>query len=132
MREWLTKDFWWKFVSVILAVAVWVTIHKYREETYQPGAPSVENTYGNVSVSIVSQSGDVSLYRVIPNTVSVTVTGSRDEMGSLQANEIRAYVDLTDLKDAKDAPVQVSTPERVTLLHVEPPRVGIILPPAKQ
>jgi YbbR domain-containing protein len=134
MREWLIKDFWWKLFSLFLAVAVWVTVHKYRQENFQPGS-GVENTYGDVLVTLVSASGDVRDYRVAPATVSVTVSGSKNVMGILQANQIHAFVDLTDIDpDTKDSrrPVQVSTPTGVTLVSIDPPRVGIILPPKKQ
>lgn len=135
MRKWLTKDFWWKLFSVFLAVVVWITIHKYRQESYQPGAGGVENIYGDLPIHIVSASADVRDYRVAPATVSVTVSGSKNVMGILQANQIHAFVDLTDLApDSKDSrrTVQVTTPMGVTLVSVEPSRVGIILPPKKQ
>lgn len=134
MRDLLTKDFWWKTLSVVLAVAVWVTVHKYRQEAFQPGS-GVENTYGDVPVTIVSASADVRDYRVAPSTVSVTVSGSKNVMGILQGNQIHAFVDLTGIdSDSKDSRrlVQVTMPAGVTLVNVDPPRAGIILPPKKQ
>jgi hypothetical protein len=70
-------------------------------------------------------------FRVLPGTVSVTVGGPPDTMATLQADQIRAVVDLTDIASARDLRlrVDVSTPPGVTLLGVDPPRVGVILPP---
>jgi len=51
----------------------------------------------------------------------------------LQANEIRATVDLTDIAPGKELRrrVEVSMPFNVTLVGVEPPRVTVVLPPPK-
>jgi len=135
MREWIIKDFWWKLFSVLLAVAVWVTIHKYRQDDLRPGPASVEITYNDVPVAIVSAAGDVHDFRVAPATVSVTVSGSRNVMGILQANQIHAFVDVTAFDPASKIlrqRVEVSTPAGVSLTSVDPMQVGIILPPKKQ
>jgi len=36
MRDWITKDFWWKLFSVTLAVIIWLTVHKIYEEPKHP------------------------------------------------------------------------------------------------
>jgi hypothetical protein len=52
-------------------------------------------------------------------------------MADLQANQIHAMVDLTDIPSNRDLRqrVDVSTPPKVTLLSVDPPKVGVIVPP---
>ena len=130
MRDWLTKDIGWKIFSVILAIVIWVTVHKIYEE---PGAAKTrarENTYGDLPVLVVSESADVHDFRVAPATVSVTVRGSPEAMSTLQANEIRATVDLTTGKELRRK-VEISTPPNVTLVSVEPSHVSVILPPPK-
>jgi YbbR domain-containing protein len=130
MRDWLTNDIGWKIFSVILALVIWLTVHKIYEE---PGAATTrarENIYGDLPVQVVSASSDVHDFHVAPATVSVTVSGPPDAMSTLQANEIRATVDLTDGKDLRRK-VEVSTPPNVTLVSVDPPRVNVIVPPQK-
>jgi YbbR domain-containing protein len=134
MRDWLTKDFGWKLFSVILAVVIWLTVHKIYEEPKMSPASAIGDTvtYNNLPVLVVSTAADVSDFRVVPGSVSVTVSGLPEVMAVLQANQIRAVVDLTDIESARDLRrrVDVSTPPGVTLVSVDPPRVGVIVPPA--
>ena len=133
MRDWMTKDFGWKLFSLFLAVAIWLTVHKIYEE---PGAASglvIGNTvtFGNLPVLIVSAAKDVRDFRVAPLTVKVTVSGSADDMAKLQANQVRATVDLTDIESAQDLHrlVDVSAPPGITLVNVDPPKVMVFPPP---
>ncbi|HEY5234091.1 MAG TPA: CdaR family protein [Verrucomicrobiae bacterium] len=132
MRDWLTKDIGWKIFSVVLALVIWLTVHNVYPE---PGAATTqarENTYGNLPVLVVSGSADVHNFRVEPATVSVTVRGPPGVMSTLQADEVRATVDLSGVAPGKDLQrkVEVSTPLRVTLVSVDPPKVGVLIPPA--
>jgi len=131
MPDWLTKDFGWKLFSVILAVVIWLTVRNFYEEPQRPGGTSSSIvTYENLPVYIVSTAADVRDFRVAPKAVSVTVHGPSDVMAVLQANQIRATVDLTDL-DPKELRhhVDISTPPGVTLDSVEPSKVSVIIPP---
>jgi YbbR domain-containing protein len=133
MRDWVTKDFGWKLFSLFLAVAIWLTVHKIYEE---PGAVSglagaSTVTFGNLPVCVVSTAADVRGFRVAPLTVKVTVSGSAEDMARLQADQVHAVVNLTDIGPDRDlhVPVDVSTPPGVTLVSVDPPKVGVIVPP---
>jgi YbbR domain-containing protein len=133
MRDWVTNDLGWKLFSLFLAVAIWLTVHKIYEE---PGAASGlvggnTVTFGNLPVLVVSAASDVRDFRVAPATVAVKVSGPPEIMADLQANQIHAVVDLTDVQSARDLRrrVDVSTPPRVTLVSVDPPKVGVIVPP---
>ena len=130
MRDWFTKDVGWKIFSVFLALVIWLTVHKIYEEPGAATARARENTYGNLPVLVVSESADVHDFRVAPATISVTVSGPPSAMSTLQANQIRATVDLTAGKSLQRK-VEVSTPPDVTLVSVEPSRVSVILPPPK-
>jgi YbbR domain-containing protein len=134
LRAWLLEDFGWKIFSLILAVAIWLTVHKILLESAAPVANGggATLTYGNLPVLIVAAAADVHLYRVVPESVKVTVTGSPEAIATLQANQIRATVDLTAIDAAKDLKrsVDVAVPSGITVLNVEPPKVGVIVPPA--
>jgi YbbR-like protein len=135
LRSWLLDDLGWKIFSLVLAVAIWFTAHRILLESAAP-APATGGatlTYGNLPVLIVAAAADVHLYRVVPENVKVTVTGSPDAIATLQANQIRATVDLSGIDAAKDLKrsVDVSVPSGVTVVSVEPAKVGVIVPPAK-
>jgi YbbR domain-containing protein len=130
MPERLTKDFGWKLFSVILAVVIWVTVRNFYQGPQLPGgAANSTVTYDNIPVYVVSTAADVRDFRVMPKAVSVTVRGPSEAMGILQANQIRATVDLTDYnpKDLRHH-VDVSTPPEVTLVSIEPANVSVIIP----
>ena len=134
MRDWVTKDFGWKLFSLFLALAIWLTIHKIYEEPKTASGLAVGDTvmtFGNLPVLIVSSASDVHDFRVAPATVAVKVGGPPEVMADLQANQIHAVVDLTDVQSARDLRrrVDVSTPSGVSLVSVDPPKVGVIVPP---
>ena len=131
MRDWLTKDLSWIIVSLLLAVAIWLTVHKIQEEVEAPVTRGVENTYGNLPVRLFSAAADVRNYRVAPGTVAVTVSGPPNAMAILQADKIHAVVNLTGIESSHDLrrPVEVSVPIGMTLVKVEPLEVGVIVPP---
>jgi YbbR domain-containing protein len=133
LRAILTKDLGWKLFSVILAVFIWVTVHRILDgpNNAAAGVGGSTVTYDNLQVSVVASSADVHLYRVLPGTVSVTVSGSPEVISVLQANQVSATVNLNELDPAKDLKrrVNVSVPPGITLVSVEPARVGILIPP---
>jgi YbbR domain-containing protein len=136
MRDLFLKDIGWKLFSLFLAAGIWLTVHKVIEEPKSTDVADTGNlvTYGNLPVFIEAAAADVHLYRVIPNTVSVTVSGSPDAIAVLQANQIRPTVDLTGIESANDLKrrVDVSVPLGIKLVSIDPPKVGVLIPPAPE
>jgi YbbR domain-containing protein len=133
-HELFIKDWVWKLFSLLLAVAIWFTVHQILTQSALPMTSSDTSkiTYGSLPVTVVSGTSDVRLYRVVPSEVKVTVTGSQEAITVLQASQIRATVDLTGLDPTKDLKrdVDVSVPPGITLINVDPQKVGVIPPPA--
>jgi len=141
MRDWFIKDLGWKLFSVILALAIWLTVHKILEESAPPPVimpslpPSpVATTFTNLPVLIVSAAADVREFHVTPNTVTVTVSGQPEIMAALQADQVHALVDLTDIEAARNLHrrVDISTPTGVTLVNVDPVEVNVVIPPQRK
>jgi YbbR domain-containing protein len=133
MRDWVTKDLGWKLFSLFLAVSIWLTVHKIYEEPKPATGTAAGDTvtFGNLPVRVVSAAADVRYFRVAPLTVKVTVSGSAEDMAKLQADQVHAVVNLTDIGPERDlhVPVEVSAPPGVTLVSVDPTKVGVIVPP---
>jgi YbbR domain-containing protein len=130
MRDWLTKNLGWKIFSLFLAVVIWLTVYKIREEPEAPVARGIQKTYGNLPVHLLSAASDVRDYRVVPGTVIVTVSGPPDKMAVLQADQVHAVVNLTGIESSHDLSrrVEVSVPAGTTTVSIEPPEVDVIVP----
>jgi YbbR domain-containing protein len=130
MRDLFIKDWGWKLFSLFLAVAIWLTVHRILEpETAALSGQIKTLTYENLAVSVVSSTTDVSLYRVTPSVVKVTVNGPPDVMDRLQASQVRAVIDVTN-SAAGSGQVNILAPPDVTLIRVDPQTV-FVFPPAK-
>jgi YbbR domain-containing protein len=133
MRELLIKDWGWKVFSLLLATAIWFTVHGVLLESATPAAPSVVSTltYGELPVTIVSAAADMRNYRLLQAAVSVTVSGPREIIGTLQANQLHATVDLTTITNFNSTKqrVEVSVPAGITVVSIKPEMIGVIPPP---
>jgi YbbR domain-containing protein len=132
MRDLLTKDLGWKLFSLFLAMAVWLTANRILHEKNVPDT-NTSTTYNDLPVTLVSTIADVHGFHYAPVTVKVTVTGPADVMNKLQANELRATVNVAGaaLTSGQLVDVEVYAPPQVAVVSVEPDKVMITPPPPK-
>jgi YbbR domain-containing protein len=130
MPDIIAKDFAWKLASVILAVGIWVTIFKYNGGAFEESAAPPQNTYGDLPVAVFSSTGDPRAYKIAPQKVSVTVSGSHAAMNDLQGSEIQPFVDVSGKESAGSfrATVNVSLPKGIMLVSVDPSWIGVTAP----
>ncbi len=133
MRDWLTKDIYWKGFSIFMAIGIWLTVNQFSTVPPASGLLSRANTYTNVPVSAVSGMADVHVAQMQPQVVTVTVSGSPDVMAGFDSDRIHVLVNLTGIQSAHgiSQPVEVAVPPRVTLLGVDPPYVKVTIPAQK-
>jgi len=144
-RNWMTKDLGWKLFSLILAVALWITVRRTLSEeptvageTPVPSMPfaSMDTVvFTNLPVYAVSSSADVRNAQIVPNAVTVQLKGPSEIMAVLEENKIHVIVNLTGIVAASGSrlPVDVSAPPGVAVNKVDPPKVSVTFsPPTEQ
>jgi hypothetical protein len=137
MRDWVTKDFGWKLASLIVAAVIWHIVPGIPEEPAAvsnsldiTGATTFSNFY-DLPVLVVSAAEDVRAFKVNPDTVTITVSGTKENLSKLKTADIHPVVNLTGIESAQslDKRVDISMPPGITLVAVEPPEVNVVVPP---
>jgi YbbR domain-containing protein len=133
MPDWLTKDFHWKAFSLLMAIGIWLTVRRVSEAPAGPAANLVTSTYANVPVLAVSTDSNVHQTQVVPQTVTVTISGAADTMNRLERSEIHAFVNLTGFSSAENLSqdVEVALPPGTTVVDVDPPQISVTIPKAQ-
>ena len=130
MRDWLTKDFYWKAFSLLMAIGIWLTVHRISGEPDKqtPGTANLKNTY-DLHLLAVSADADVHNAQLTPPTVNVTVIGPPEIMNNVQPSQIHAAVNLTGFTSAQNLQrdVEISLPSGVTVVNIDPPHVTVNL-----
>ncbi len=133
MRNLFFNDWIWKLFSLFLAAAIWLTVRRTLGETPMPVSASNASTttYRNLPVTLVSSTGDVRGFRLLQSSVSVTVSGPTNIIDTLQANQLRANIDLSSATNVSTEKqhVEVSVPPGVTFIYVSPETIGVLPPP---
>jgi YbbR domain-containing protein len=128
LRNLVLKDFWLKLFSLMLAVLLWLAV---KVASRKDGGIDQRVSSKMLPVAILALAEDVHNFRVSPSEVEVTLQGNPKTLQSLQANDLRAFVDLTGVGAARDLRkrIEVSVPAGVTPLSVIPEEVQVIFPP---
>jgi YbbR domain-containing protein len=126
---------WWKLLSLLLAVAVWLYIHEMTRQSAivrrTPGSQTASATFPNeFQITLMTVSGDPHNYLVEPSHVSVTIRGDQETLDQFNTDDVEVFVDLTHLPQENDeqagtnfftVPVEVRTSARVAAISTEPP-----------
>jgi len=132
LKNLLLKDLAMKLAALGLAVALWATVTTMIDKTERERGVVMNSNklFQGLPVSVVSGRGDVSRYRVSPETVNVFVQGTPDAIEALDMAAVKAVVDLTDWdgRAGQPAEVWVLTPRGTAVVRVSPPEVNVIPP----
>ena len=103
-RDYITHNFGWKLLSLLLAALTWLVIEtksgneqKLRDSPVVTGAPS--RSFSAVPVTVLSSATNSGHFTVVPDTVTVKLTGKQEDLERLQLQDIRVFVDVTGTGD---------------------------------
>ncbi|HXP59381.1 MAG TPA: CdaR family protein [Dongiaceae bacterium] len=130
LRNLFLKDLTLKLFSLAMAILIYYTTSSFVDIKNEMGMAVTLRTFRDLPVLIVSSAADVRRFKVIPDTVDVTIQGDTKVLAGLRNNDIRPLVDLTAIESATDLRkrIEVSTPPGVTHIGVVPPDVRVIFP----
>ena len=125
LRELLLKNVGWKLLSLALAVAIWLTVKGFSNDS----GSQTERTFTDLPAQLVFGKADGQTFGINPSVVQVTVKGGPDIIKALTERDIRVYVDVSTADPARNSRqhVDVSTPTRVTIARVEPVEVEVVV-----
>jgi YbbR domain-containing protein len=135
LRNLLLKDLGLKLFSLAMALLMYWTIslvaNKNEVGPLSSLAMAVDvRTFYKLPVLILSSAADARRFKVVPETVDVTVQGDPRILAGLASSEIRVLVDLSGIESAAGMRkrVEVSTPAGVINARVVPSEVRVIFP----
>jgi YbbR domain-containing protein len=125
-RDYILNHFWLKLFSLLAAILLWFWIQTGIQSEHRIGQNPFVNLSSResveVKVSVLAPPGDARVFKVVPEKVYVTITGEAAVLNELTKKELKAYVDLTDLKRDEDDErrVELHVPGGVTVIRVSP------------
>jgi YbbR domain-containing protein len=119
-RDLIVNNFWWKLLSVFLAVLTWITIDAslHREVDQTPVITSSHREFRDVPVTILTSPYNTNEYRVNPVAVFVDISGNADVLKKLQTQQLLAFVDASRMQDEKEVRCDIRVQTRLDV-HVE-------------
>ena len=110
------RNLGWKVLALLIGTALWFTVS---------GDLAIERAIDDRPV-IMKNTGSGVQAVLMPSHVTITVRGSREELGTLQDNQVTALVDLTGLGPGQyKLPVHVDTPASLFVSKVVPLTVEV-------
>jgi YbbR domain-containing protein len=110
------RNLGWKALALVLGALLWFTVS---------GDLAIERAIDGLPVTLKNVGGAVQAV-VVPTRVTVTVRGSREQLGALAETQLAAWVDLNGLGPGQyRLPVRVDSPLMVDLAKVTPDTVEV-------
>ena len=128
LRDLILHNFWWKLVSLLVAVIVWSTYYisggRFLDALTTDDATSRFEGY---RPRLLKRQSDIHRYQFSPEEVTVSFSGTREQLDRMTFKDITVYVDVQDyLVGATNLlAVQVRTPPNVKLVSVTPDRLTV-------
>lgn len=110
------RNLGWKALALVLGTLLWFTVS---------GDLAIERAIDGMPVTMKNVGAGVQAV-VSPTRVTITVRGSRENLGALVETQLAAWVDVNGLGPGQyRLPVRVDTPMMVDLAKVTPETVEV-------
>lgn len=130
-RELIQRNFWLKLFSFALATLIWVAIkfgivrgdRSFAETSVvNPVSRGVD-----IPVYVLTLPGDARVFKIMPNMVNVTLMGEAALLRELPQKDLRAYVDMTEIRRNENSTekVRLHIPGGLTVTHIAPLAVAV-------
>jgi len=130
-RNNILSNFWWKLFSLLLAALTWVTIQTVleRDQTLVQSPITTVSTreFPSVPLHLMASTFNTNRFRTIPPEVTVELSGSEDVLKGVDAKEITAFVDVTEIGEEKlvRRDVHAEPPKNLKIVSIKPPNVSV-------
>lgn len=130
VKEWFTgkrgtkADRWAMAVCLVMSVTVWLFVMSTDDPGFEKQLTGVEV---NIEGSSVLSGGNMSIINGYGNNVNVTLKGKRGDIGSLSAEDLHMYVDVSGIIEPGryTLPVLLDLPKNSTLISIEPSNIAV-------
>ena len=110
------RNLGWKALALVLGTLLWFTVS---------GDLAIERAIDGLPVTLKNVGAGVQAV-VSPARVTVTVRGSREQLGALAETQLAAWVDLNGLGPGQyKLPVRVDSPAMIDLAKVTPDTIEV-------
>lgn len=93
----INNNIFWAIISLVAALCIWVYMTGTQEEPIEKSLRGVEVVFSGAD-TLQSQRGLV-ITDVSAQTVDVTITGTRQNIGKLTADDVKAVIDVSRIND---------------------------------
>jgi hypothetical protein len=127
-RQFIRHNFWLKIFALILALLTWSTVRFAISRQIAIGsAPitSVTRVFPKAPVRLLTGSNMTGRFRLVPNEVTVTLSGDATILEKLSGNEITPFVNISKgfARSGGAGKVEIFAPAGMSIVKIEPPEV---------
>ena len=131
LRDFILHNFWWKLLSLLLAILMWLTIQKALKRDLNLEQTLIVNAdtrrFPSVPLTMMTATPNLYHYRADPATVEVEISGSVDDLAKLQERQVHAFVDVSDAGEEKQfrRVIQAQVPGNLKVEHLNPENANV-------
>ncbi len=130
VRQFIEHNFWLKVFALILALLTWITVRFAISRQIAFGsAPitSVTRAFPKSPVRLLTGANMAGRFHVVPNEVTVTLSGDATILEKLSGKEITPFVNISKgiAESGRLGKVEIFAPAGMSIVKIEPSEVAV-------